>query len=63
MKKKDLLKQPVQHIDITAFDATPIVTAMGGMSFTARDLAVAADIFDRIKKAFKNCSFPSTRDN
>ena len=55
MKKKDLLKQPVQHIDITAFDATPIVTAMGGMSFTARDLAVAADIYDRML-ADKKCA-------
>jgi deoxyhypusine synthase len=48
MKKKDLLKQPVEHIDVTAFDATPIIAAMRGMSFTARDLAVAADIYDRM---------------
>jgi deoxyhypusine synthase len=48
MKKKDLLNKPVQHIDITAFDATPIIAAMRGMSFTARDLAVAADIYDRM---------------
>jgi deoxyhypusine synthase len=48
MKKKDLLNKPVQHIDIAAFDATPIIAAMRGMSFTARDLAVAADIYDRM---------------
>jgi deoxyhypusine synthase len=48
MKKKDLLKHPVQHIDITSFDATPIIAAMRGMSFTARDLANAADIYDRM---------------
>ena len=48
MKKKDLLNRPVEHIDITAFDATPIIAAMRGMSFTARDLAVAADIYDRM---------------
>jgi deoxyhypusine synthase len=48
MKKKDLLNKPVQHIDITDFDATPIIAAMRGMSFTARDLAVAADIYDRM---------------
>jgi deoxyhypusine synthase len=48
MKKKDLLNKPVQHIDITAFDATPIIAAMRSMSFTARDLAVAADIYDRM---------------
>jgi deoxyhypusine synthase len=55
MKKKDLLKQPVRHIDITAFDATPIVTAMSGMSFAARDLSVAADIYDRML-ADKKCA-------
>jgi deoxyhypusine synthase len=55
MKKKDFLKHPVQHIDITSFDATPIVTAMRGMSFTARDLAAAADIYDRMLTD-KQCS-------
>jgi deoxyhypusine synthase len=55
MKKKDFLKHPVQHIDITSFDATPIITAMSGMSFTARDLAKAADIYDRML-ADKNCA-------
>ena len=50
MKKKDLLKKPVQHIDITSFDAVKIVEAMKGMSFTARDLADAADIYDRMLK-------------
>jgi deoxyhypusine synthase len=48
MKKKELLNKPVQHVDITAFDATPIIAAMRSMSFTARDLAVAADIYDRM---------------
>ena len=48
MKKKDYLKTPVRHIDITLFDATPIVEAMRGMSFTARDLATAAEIYDRM---------------
>ena len=55
MKKKDLLNKPVQHIDIAAFDATPIINAMSGMSFTARDLAKAADIYGRML-ADKNCS-------
>ena len=54
MKKKDLLKRPVQHIDITAFDATPIITAMEGMSFTARDLANASVLYDRML-AEKKC--------
>ena len=48
MKKKDYLKNPIQHIDITSFDATAITRAMWGMSFTARDLAVAADIYNRM---------------
>ncbi len=54
MKKKDFLKTPVRHIDITSFDATPIIEAMQGMSFTARDLATAAGIYDRML-AEKRC--------
>jgi deoxyhypusine synthase len=54
MKKKDYFKTPVQHIDITSFDATPIIEAMKGMSFTARDLATAADIYNRML-AEKKC--------
>lgn len=48
MKKKDYLRDPVRHIDITSFDSGEIVDAMKGMSFTARDLANAADIYDRM---------------
>lgn len=44
------MKKPVKHIDITSFDATSLVEAMKGMSFTARDLADAADIYDRMLK-------------
>jgi deoxyhypusine synthase len=54
MKKKEFLKTPVRHIDITSFDATPIIEQMKEMSFTARDLAVAADIYDRML-AEKRC--------
>ena len=54
MKKRDFLKTPVRHIDITSFDATPIIEAMKGMSFTARDLATAAEIYDRML-AEKGC--------
>ncbi len=54
MKKKDFLKTPVRHIDITSFDATPIIEAMQGMSFTARDLATASGIYDRML-AEKKC--------
>jgi deoxyhypusine synthase len=45
----------VQHIDITSFDATPIINAMRAMSFTSRDTAVAADIFDRMLRD-KDCT-------
>jgi deoxyhypusine synthase len=55
MKKKALLKNPVQHVDITSFDATPIIDAMRTMSFTSRDTAVAADIFDRMLRD-KDCT-------
>jgi deoxyhypusine synthase len=54
MKKREYLKTPVRHIDITSFDATPIIEQMREMSFTARDLAAAADIYDRML-AEKRC--------
>ncbi len=44
MKKKDLLKNTVKHVDIKSFDATTMINAMRGMSFTSRDTARAADI-------------------
>jgi len=46
MKKKDFLREPVKHIDIKSFDSTAIIDAMREMSFTARDTASAADIFN-----------------
>lgn len=55
MKKKDLLKDQIKHIDITKFDATKIIDSMKDMSFTARDLARAAEIFDMMLKD-KNCT-------
>lgn len=47
-EKAELLATPVEHIDITSFDARPIIDAMGKMSFTSRDLARATDIFNRM---------------
>ena len=55
MKKKALLKKPVRHIDVTSFDATPIIDAMREMSFTSRDTAAAADIFERMLRD-KGCT-------
>jgi deoxyhypusine synthase len=46
MPKRDFLKEPVKHIDIKSFDSTEIIEAMRAMSFTARDAARAADIFN-----------------
>ncbi len=55
MKKKDLLKKKVEHIDIKKIDAVNIINAMKKMSFSARDLANAADIYDRMLKE-KKCA-------
>jgi Deoxyhypusine synthase len=55
MKKKDLLNKTVEHIDIKAINAVEIIKAMQKMSFSARDLATAADIYDRMLKE-KNCA-------
>jgi len=48
MEKKDFLKEPVKHIDIKSFDSTEIIEAMKDMSFSARDTARAASIFNRM---------------
>ena len=48
LQKSDLLKTPIEHIDITKLDVVPVVDAMRNMAFTARDLARAADITDRM---------------
>jgi deoxyhypusine synthase len=45
-RKAALLSKEVEHIDIKSFDARPIIKSMGGMSFTSRDLARAAEIFN-----------------
>ena len=55
MKKKDFLKKAVEHIDIKAVNAVDIIEAMKKMSFSARDLANAADIYDRMLKE-KKCA-------
>ncbi|MFH1616770.1 MAG: deoxyhypusine synthase [Planctomycetota bacterium] len=48
MDKGDFLKDPVRQIDIKSFDSTEIISAMRDMSFTARDTARAADIFNQM---------------
>jgi deoxyhypusine synthase len=54
MRKKDLLKAKVEHIDIKKINAVDIINSMKKMSFSARDLANAADIYDRMLKE-KRC--------
>ncbi len=46
MDKRDILRDPIEHIDVKAFDSTPIIEGMRAMSFTAREIARAADIFN-----------------
>jgi len=55
MKKSDLLKKTIKHIDIASFDSTPIIDSMREMSFTSRDTASASDIYGRMLKD-KNCT-------
>lgn len=53
--KAQLLSKEVKHIDITSFDARPIIDQMKHMSFTSRDLAKATEIYNMML-ADKNCS-------
>jgi deoxyhypusine synthase len=46
--KKELLSQPVEHIDITKHNLVPFVEAMSKMAFSSRDLHRAAAIYDRM---------------
>ncbi|MEQ1917577.1 MAG: deoxyhypusine synthase [Elusimicrobiota bacterium] len=54
IKKSDLLKEEIQHIDITKHDMRPLVESFSKMSFSARDLARASDIYDKML-ADKEC--------
>ncbi len=46
--KQELLKQPIQHIDIKQHNVVPLVDAMQQMAYSARDLARAASIYERM---------------
>ncbi|WCT73172.1 deoxyhypusine synthase [Sphingomonas naphthae] len=54
-RKAELLSTQVEHVDITSFDARPIIDAMGKMSFTSRDLARATRIYNDML-ADKDCT-------
>ncbi|MBI1235532.1 MAG: deoxyhypusine synthase [Alphaproteobacteria bacterium] len=45
-RKAELLSSPIEHIDITQFDARPVIDAWEKMSFTSRDAARAARILN-----------------
>jgi deoxyhypusine synthase len=53
--KKSLLKSEVEHVDITSFDSRKIIESMKKMSFTSRDTAKAAEIYNEMIKD-QNCS-------
>src|SRR5450759_2697851 len=47
-EKRDYLNRPVEHIDIARHNVIPLVEAMRHMAFSARDLARAAELLDRM---------------
>lgn len=46
--KSELLQDTIQHFDMKRHNVVPVVEAMQQMAYSARDLARAADIFDRM---------------
>ena len=46
--KQELLRETIEHIDIKRHNVVPMVEAMKSMAYSARDLARAADIYDRM---------------
>jgi deoxyhypusine synthase len=49
LTRKDLLKETIQHFDITKHPGiVGVVESMRNMAFSSRDLARAADIYDRM---------------
>jgi deoxyhypusine synthase len=53
--KKELLSRPIEHIDITAFDARPVITSYRDMAYSSRTLAQASDIYSMMLKD-KDCA-------
>jgi deoxyhypusine synthase len=47
-RKRDYLTDPVEHFDVARHDLVPVVEAMRRMAYSARDLARAAEIYDRM---------------
>ncbi len=55
MKKEDLLKNEIEHIDIKSFDSRNIVDAFSKMAFQAKNLARASYIYEKMTED-KECS-------
>jgi len=53
--KEELLSRPVVHIDITKFDARPVIKSYREMAYSSRTLAQAADIYSMMLKD-KECA-------
>ncbi|MGH6912748.1 MAG: 1,9-bis(guanidino)-5-aza-nonane synthase, partial [Geminicoccales bacterium] len=47
-KKAELLHRAVKHIDIKAHDPRSLIDAYKEMSFSARELGQACDIYERM---------------
>jgi deoxyhypusine synthase len=47
-KKAELLHRTIKHVDITAHDPRPLIEAYKEMSFSARELGRACEIYDRM---------------
>ena len=54
-RKKDFLKNPIEHIDITKIDTREIISSMEKMSFVSRETANAAKIFNEMLQD-KDCT-------
>ncbi len=77
--KQDFLRETIEHIDPTSFDAVPIIDQMGKMAFQARNLSRACKIVDTmvmedltviltlagctISAGMKKCLLQMLRDN
>ena len=53
--KSKFLKKPIEHIDITSFDARKIISSMEKMSFVSRETAKAANIYNEMLRD-KDCT-------
>jgi deoxyhypusine synthase len=47
-KKAELLHRTIKHVDITAHDPRPLIAAYQEMSFSARELGRACEIYERM---------------